>query len=238
MSIPTPISYWNLLTNSNDAVDGNSGTDTSMSYSSGAVFNGSTSFITKATASGLPVSSANRTMAVWVKTSSATQQQLMSYGTNAGGVKYFGMAYIDEGSGRRFYFTGSGGDIDSTVDIGDGAWHFLVVTYDGTTLKTYVDNVAKGNGALAVATLGTNLFFGGQDSTTWLLTGSERYAGIWGSVLSTADMTALYNAGAGLAFPFPAGPANLKTWMGVTEANIKTIENVAIANIKTVIGLS
>lgn len=35
-----------------------------------------------------------------------------------------------------------------------------------------------------------------------------------------------------------AGPANLKTWCGVSAANIKTINGVPIANVKTIVGVA
>lgn len=40
---------------------------------------------------------------------------------------------------------GPSGTITGTVSVADGAWHYVVVTYDGTTAKLYVDAVLDGS---------------------------------------------------------------------------------------------
>lgn len=205
------VSYWKLDGNSTDSAGANSGVDTAISYSNangrinnGGGFNGSTSFITNGSATGLPSGSSSRTVILWIKTSVAADQEMLAYGTNTSG-NFFALAYINQGTGRRFYFAGNAHDVDSGIDVGDGNWHQCAVTYDGTTIRTYVDAVAGGSAAEALSTSGTALFIGAQSAAVFNVNGSMDEIGIWNRVLTTSEISQLYNSGKGLQYPFNSG---------------------------------
>ena len=61
--------------------------------------------------------------------------------------------------------------------------------------------------------------------------------GIWSRTLSSAEVTTLYNGGAGLAYPFTAA-TSIKTINGLAKASVKTVNGLAIASIKSINGLT
>lgn len=144
--------------------------------------------------------------------------------------------------------------ITGVTTINTTGWHMVTVTCTGdTTSPTFIlyldgnvdkDILATNNGIRATWTTDAGgfgigclpAFFG---SNGFFLNGNIDEVGIWTRVLSAAEITSLYNSGAGFAYPFTAaGPANLKTWDGLAKASIKTFNNLAIASVKTWDGLA
>ncbi len=62
-------------------------------------------------------------------------------------------AYVDQGGGNWNQFFSDAGLID------DGNWHFLVITYDGTTAKLFVDNVKENSATSDYDSAPTNPVF-------------------------------------------------------------------------------
>ena len=196
--------YTRLEGNSNDLKGSNNGTDTAITYSvangkigQGAGFNGTTSIISFGN-TGIPTGNAPRTVAVWGKTTQATNGSFFAItpATNIVGTQYD--IFILSG---KNYFSGYGADLSGTVTINDGAWHFLVATYDGTTLRLYTDGSPDGSAALTLNTTATIVNMGGvQNSPT--LVGTVDEVAIWSRALSATEVSQLYNGGAGLTYPF------------------------------------
>ncbi len=73
------------------------------------------------------------------------------------------------------------------------------------------------------------------------LNGALDEIGLWTRVLTSTEVTQLYNGGAGLAYPLvvPSGPTNVKTFDGVTQSTgIKTYLGVALSSTKSVDGIT
>lgn len=127
-----------------------------------------------------------------------------------------------------------------TMDFSQGAAG-LKMYKDGTLLTTSVTNddggEAAGNGEKF--TIGCA---NADGSPTAFFDGIIDEVGIWnGKILSQAEVTSLYNGGAGLAyenFGGAAGPANVKTMKGLAIASVKTKKGLAIASVKTAKGLA
>lgn len=95
--------------------------------------------------------------------------------------------------------------------VNDGLFHHIAITCTGTTLISYFD----GNFVSSYAVT-QNL----SDNTVQIasivnnppynsFSGSIDEFGVWSRVLTAGEVTALYNAGAGLAYPFSTGaPSN------------------------------
>ncbi len=106
--------------------------------------------------------------------------------------------------------TGSGGgawhQINSGVSVypGGNGWAFLTATYDGTTMKFYVNGVQKGGNLDASAHKNTTepmrIGAGTTEATVpkYYFNGKIDEVAIWNEALGSAEITALYNSGDGL----------------------------------------
>lgn len=80
-------------------------------------------------------------------------------------------------------------------------WHHVVTTYDGVTIRLYVDGVQRDSQAYssAISYTGSNIVVGARSSTSaGYFEGVIDEVGIWSRALSSSEITDLYNAGAGL----------------------------------------
>lgn len=140
------VSYYRMEGNSNDSKGSNNGSDTAITYNTdngkfgqGAGFNGTTSFINLGTAAGLKPT--NFSLAVWFKTSTTgAYQGLFHNGADAA----HGFQLLILNTNVLFASVNNAVNITGSINVCDGKWHLAVYTYDGTTKKLYLDNVAEG----------------------------------------------------------------------------------------------
>ena len=125
-----------------------------------------------------------------------------------------------------------------TTSVNDWNRHHIVVVYASATVKVYLDwntwtpevNVSS---SWSLATSGLGIYIGGRyysvstDSFNWNI--DE----VWvrDRVLTTAEVTQLYNGGAWLTYPFVS--TNIKSANGVLKNNIKSKNDTVNANIKS-----
>jgi hypothetical protein len=103
------------------------------------LFNGSNQYVTMGTPPQLPSGNAPRTLCAWAK--------------NAGGGNYhmfasYGSASTDAGmwlgaNGTSLSAGSWGDDMPDIPNFWDGNWHFICMTFDGTTANLYADGVLK-----------------------------------------------------------------------------------------------
>jgi len=89
--------------------------------------------------------------------------------------------------------------VDSSVSVTDGKWHFMSATYDGTTMRIYVDGVQTGSGTSFSGNLPTqsgNVRVGADYQTTPgnFFTGSLDEVRVYNRALSAAEIQTLYNS--------------------------------------------
>lgn len=206
------IAYYKLDGNSNDATgNGHNGTDTSMTYSAtNAVINTAGQFsgsgkILVADHADFDGTTAV-TMAAWVKFSSLTSQQIIFSKSNAGGTAYM---YLAKNAGNKITASvdTEAHSIVGGTTIGTSTKYFCVVTYDGATLKLYLNGASDatnvsyagaltpGTGSVAIGELG--------DLNTQYTSGTIDEVGWWSRALSSTEITQLYNSGSGRQYPFP-----------------------------------
>jgi len=103
----------------------------------------------EASSAGLPVGSAPRTLEAWFKSSDgfSSSQVIANYG-NLGTGQRFGLLLL----GGNVYFVGEYEDINTFVSANDGNWHHAAATYDGETVKVYLDGNLIGSSALNLST--------------------------------------------------------------------------------------
>jgi hypothetical protein len=197
------VSYYKLDANSNDSVGSNNGTDTAISYATAgiignsATFNGTTSTIKVASFVGLPIGASARGVFVWIKTTSTALQFFFGYGSNVTG-ETFSLG-LNNG---KLYFGGFGtADFTGNISINDGNWHNVGVTYDGTTVKLYVDNVLDTSALRTLNTVATDLYIGSINGTS-IFTGSLDELAIFSRAPSASEIFSLFNSGAARALQY------------------------------------
>ena len=107
-------------------------------------FNGTNQYIDMGNPSALPSGAQARTICGWGKLNNTTGSYswIAAFGTNT-----FGNAMFIGMNGTTLY-AGGGQGADLTVpNFWDTNWHFIVLTYDGTTAKLYADGVLKTSAA-------------------------------------------------------------------------------------------
>jgi len=111
---------------------------------------------------------ANVTVSTWVKSVvPGTFKYILSKSQTAGGVSY--AFYTGNGGGARFFVNlgAAGLPLSPSIapeDLWDGTWHMIAGTYDGSTVRAYLDGLEVGAGAEGVGAIDysspTELVFG------------------------------------------------------------------------------
>jgi len=96
----------------------------------------------------------------------------------------------------------SGFSVAGTTDYNDGSWHHVVATFEASTnLKLYVDGSLEAenpqwNLPATINNVTTNVGIGTSiGSNFWYMNGKVDEVGLFNSVLSASDVTAIYNSG-------------------------------------------
>lgn len=203
---------YNFEGNSTDLVGGYNGTDTSVSYSTsygkilqGVHTTGSGSYIT-ATNTSLPLGSSSWSVCMYIKTTSSATSSLYGYGT----VSSFGFRNCMLIVSGKAYFSGFGVDLDSGFTVNDGNPHTIEVTYDGTTLKIYVDGSLKNSGTVSLnVQSGTSLYIGSEPTLGSYYVGDMDMLYFWNRELTSAEALEYHN----LASQYPFNNANFMSFM-------------------------
>lgn len=196
------LGYWKLDGNSTASV-GNSGTDTNVTYTTGklgsaAVFGGIGSN-SKIDVGSIALTSNSFSMSAWLmQTNSNNAQRAFSYHGN-GPTWYVG--------GGNFSVVHSG-TIDWSPAGGVSAlvlntWGFFVLTRSGNSWVLYKDGASIATTTLAVSfTANSTVQIGNSTAFNEPFAGRVDEPALWDHALSAAEVTALYNAGAGIQYPF------------------------------------
>jgi hypothetical protein len=225
------VGYWKLDESSGNAADatGNSNTLTNnntVTYgtaviNNGAIFNGTNQYLAIAGASqtGLATNT-DITMAFWINFTSFSASTVYMPIGRGDLTTVAGRSYIVE-----FNVTGTN---KFDLEIGDGAtqtrrgvaftpttgtWYHLAVVYTkaGGTADFYVNGSQSGTQQSGLpTTVGTNstpfqLGAINDSVQSYFLPGKLDEAGVWARALSGAEISQLYNGGAGLQYPFSGG---------------------------------
>ena len=108
-----------------------------------ASFDGVNDYVQILNTTGIPVGASSRSVEAWFKTTSAARQVIFDYGS-LGATQEFGLWINPGGTAMTAWGWGGGNDKTFTMPsaVNNGAWHHVVITYDGTTLVLYMDGVA------------------------------------------------------------------------------------------------
>lgn len=162
-------------------------------------FDGGTEIITLSSpfASGVN----EMTILVWFKPefSSPTPNQVISVFQQDGplddGVSY--LSYYPNSNLRYGFGTGNGNFNDVVTDYPSQEWHCAVMTYNGSSLKAYMDNSLLGSSSLTPAEYNSLAAFtiGNLDGNPVQgFIGTIDDIGIWNRALSEQEITGIFNA--------------------------------------------
>lgn len=202
------VSYWRMEGNSNDSKGSNTGSDTTISYSSangkygqGANFNGTSSGIAVADAVSLRLTGSFTIMA-WVKPNDSTPNRTMVVfekgDQNADANLDYGLLLIN----RQVYGSVDNGTSSfvkqGTTTMSDNAWHHVAMVFTATSkIEVFLDGVSDGSNTTSpVAPQSTTHACAiGKDGTA-----SNRFfrdniddLAIFNRVLTSAEILSIYN---------------------------------------------
>jgi hypothetical protein len=121
-----------------------SGTGWTTPTSNGAyVLDGSSQFLT-ASDTGFVTGNGARTIEAWVyRNSGSSDDMILSYGTEASSEEW--VFAVLSGSGKLYTQDNTVNNCSSVGSVSAGAWHYVAETYDGSTVRFYIDGVPAGS---------------------------------------------------------------------------------------------
>ena len=217
--IPNPISFYNLISNSNDSIGGNNGTDNSISYVSSGVISNCASYTTSSSRISLgdPTNlkfSGAHTISGWINLGGTNPVNLDPFVFKGNdGVDFFCIAvYWTSSTNLRYYInsnrtTNTGVTCDGTTVV-DSNWHMITAVYTGSVMNLYWDSVLIGTTSSSITIDTTDNWYIGNTNTSRSVNKKMNSVGFWSSALSIDSIQKLYNAGRANNFPFNEGISN------------------------------
>jgi hypothetical protein len=213
------LAYWKFDEASGNATDssGNNiaGAATDITYTaSGKIgrcftFNNSSSQLLLGNATIIKPTSA-LSFSFWMKSSTEPAVEAMIIDCTGNNTGYRISLY--GGGGFGFIFGNGSSIIDAyigaaaTGNLYDNAWHHIVLTWDGTTVKCYFNNTndptENETWSNTISHDAADIYIGSNSSNIRHYEGSLDEFGIWNRALTITEIGLLYNSGAGLSHPF------------------------------------
>jgi hypothetical protein len=202
------ISYWKLDESSGNAVDsvgGYTGTNTSVTYSSGKInngasFNGSSSKFTTSTPN---IGTTSWSCSCWINLNNLTNHSPIL--TNQTGIIF----RIQQTTGVVLFWANGGAvGLVGSGNVGTGTWKHIVGTSSpGNGTKIYINGALDSSNANTTTVNTANMVMGFGTSTEYL-NGMLDEVCFWNRELTLTEVTQLYAGGNGLTYPFL--PTNIK----------------------------
>src|ERR1039457_1168819 len=238
------ISYWKLDELSGLAIDAtgvgggnNNGTQTNTTQgvagklNTAYGFNGTSSKIDMGNTSNLSLSGAG-SISCWVNISNLTMPSdatVVGKGNTGADRNGYSIGYLN--SNHTFWVelanTTSAQLVgfNGITPIVTGTWYNLVVTWDGTTLTSYINGANPTGVPETITPVSTLYNFGigwSQALNSQFFNGTIDEVGIWGRALTTSEVAGLYNGGAALAYPYGNQITPTITWPNPAAINYPT----------------
>ena len=149
-----------------------------------------------ASVSGLPLGNSARTVIAWFKATSTPKDHntIFAYGTGVAGKPIYLITL--RSTGKVYFESGSGADqIFSAVSKSDGNWHQVILTYDSTTVRMYVDGILEGSATATLETLSSAFQLGNMPwDSNYKYTGQIDDIRVYNRALSATEVQQIYNS--------------------------------------------
>lgn len=208
------ISYWKYDEPSGDAADssGNSKTLTNnntATYVDGKIANatdlerGSSQFFSRA--NGTYYDGTSGTINCWVNYETLTSVLTIFDNTVGGGGGTKGLDIrIEEDQSISFYFGDGNNECDGATALSAATWYMVTCTWDTSGKQVFINGVLDGvNTTDETLTAGAaTIYVGNRGGIAENFDGLIDEFGFWSRVLTSDEISTLYNAGDGLTYPF------------------------------------
>jgi len=149
---------------------------------------------------GLPTGTDDSTVCAWFNTTASGYDGIVTWGSYTGVGNMRAMILTND---NKLSMSNYGEDCKSTTNVNTGSWFFGCTTVSGSDVQTYVNGVNENNCSLTIGLVSSgNLRIGssiaGTPSEFWK--GYIDEVGIWERVLTTTEITQLYNSGTGITY--------------------------------------
>ncbi|MFG1605447.1 LamG-like jellyroll fold domain-containing protein [Actinoplanes sp. NPDC049265] len=139
---------------------------------------------------GLPVGAGPRSAELWFKRTDTGPADLFGYGSASSGKLFAGR--LTSATGLRLDAFSAVRDWTLPYGTSDGAWHHVVLAYDGGTVQAYLDGTALGAQSLVL-----NTALDGTGFTAGTFAGSLDELAVYSVALSAGTVLDHYRAGHG-----------------------------------------
>ena len=182
-------------------------------YGQGLSFDGADDWVTIPDAADLDLTT-GMTLEAWVKPTTQTGWETVLFKEMAGDHAYVLYSYASDVSGRPSTAVRTGGTMTSvpgTATLATNVWTHLASTYDGATLRLYVNGALVGSRAVSGALTATTgpLRVGGNNVWAEWFNGTIDDVRIYGRALSQSEIQSDMAAELGGVKP-PAAPTGLR----------------------------
>lgn len=153
----------------------------------------------------------------------------------------YNIGYGNEGGTLRFqYVTSSGGGSQTagrvSYTLSSGTWYHIVFTYKSSTsgIEVFINGTSVGTAtASAVKTADGNFQIGKTSGFGNTMYGRLDEVNVWSRVLTSSEITQLYNSGSGIAYPYPTSvtptPSVVTGTFSVLSPTISAVRNATTA---------
>lgn len=259
------VSYWKLdeasdgsgAVTRNDSKGSNHLTDNNTTASAAGIISNGANFvladstylsIADASQTGLEPGSKDFSISFWIKMTSqpsaSTERAIAGKAFGSAESYSWVLLYSNYNPDIKldFQVSDDGSGLDQHLfaqTLANATWKHVVVCWDASahSVEIYVDGSSIGteNTGTHTSIYDSSAPFRIGGTTTNYTDGVIDEFGYWSRLLTSTEVTSLYNGGAGLAYPFYAG---IKSLNGLAVRSVKTVNGLAIASVKTFNGLA
>lgn len=150
----------------------------------GLVFDG-TSQVVQFPSTGFPVGTSARTLAFWVRAlpnTDGSPHHIINWGQIGAQGSTFGVFARYINGQYNLAFWGHNRDIQPIGTLPDDQWHFVSLTYDGSTLRSFVDGELKSNKSISLNTNPGPMYVGSRSDRSGFFSGAVRDIAVWNTV--------------------------------------------------------